>query len=87
MNLLGWDVEALDKGLMILSLNCGKRCSLVFRIWTKNSITVFSTLTVLKGENPVFDEMVEKSGLLRYVKKELMYHELKEYWQTVGASC
>lgn len=83
MTLLGWNVEVLDQGLMILSVNCGKQCSLVFRIWTKNFITVYSTLTVLKGENPVFDQMIKNSGLLRHVKKELMYHELKEYWQTV----
>lgn len=83
MNLLGWNVEAIDKDLLVLSFDYGKQCSFVFRIWTKNYITVFSILTVLKGENPAFEQIVKNSGLLRCIKKELMYHELKEYWQTV----
>ena len=38
---------------------------------------------MLIGDNPAFEQIVNNSGLLRCIKKDLMYHELKEYWQTV----
>lgn len=85
MQLMGWKVDVLDHNDLSVTMACGYGNYIHIRIWTKNCVMVLSTVTV-EQEHPddmLFIEIVENAKLMKIVRRELMYHEMKEYIQLV----
>ena len=85
MQMMGWKVDALDHNDLTITMTCGHGNSIHIRIWTKNYVMVFSTVTVEqeRQDDVLFMDIVENERLMKIARRELMYHEMKEYVQLV----
>ena len=71
----------------MLVLPCDNGCSLTFRIWTKNFISVYSSLIINGNNSWEFMEIVERSGLKDAIRRDFMFHELYDYFHQVWYLC
>ena len=85
MQIMGWKVDALDHNDLAITRVCGGGNYIHIRIWTKNCIVVFSTVTIEQEypDDTLFMEIVGNTRLMKIARQELMYHEMKEYIQSV----